>query len=134
MTNYDNNEARENEPRENEHRENEPRENEPIENADIYICICGCGLKFINYETGLDIYVENSWIITQNAMVEYDWNSFIPRHEHKIWQELKDYIIKKYKDNEVIHRGPFIHLYNYHVDVENDPIPLNGKLYYEHGF
>jgi hypothetical protein len=115
-----------------EHRDIE--EEKLLANPDLYICQCGCRLQFINFENGLDIYVENSWIITENAMVEYCWESFVSTNKYKIWQELKEYIVQKYNDNDLIHRGPFIHLYNYYVNNQDDPIPLNGKLYYENAF
>ena len=103
--------------------------------TDTYICNC-CGLEFIDYETGLDIYVENSWIITQNAMVDYAWDSYVPMH--KTWGELKQHIINNYNEcflKDLPHSTPYKHLYNYYVNTEyDDPIPLTGKLYYEHDF
>lgn len=105
---------------------------------DHYVCNCGCGLDFIDYETGLDVYVENKWIITENAMIEYVWSDYVPTNKHKTWQELKDHIIYNYRERflkNTPNSAPYQHLYNKYVMVEQQiPIQPNGKLYYEHAF
>jgi len=106
-------------------------------NRNLYVCECGCKLEFIAYQNGLDIYIGEKWLITQNALSDYVWNDYVPSDKHKTWQELKDHLIAKYNErvlNNMAHSGPYRHLYNNYVNVEYDPIPLDGKLYYQYAF
>lgn len=101
-----------------------------------YICECGCKIEFIGSTSGLDIYVGDhwKWLIKQNDMQEYCWESYLPTNRHDTWLSLKNEIIKMYEEKflqEIPYSEPWLHLYNYYVKVENDPFPLNGKLIYK---
>ena len=101
-----------------------------------YRCTCGCNLEFIDYEEGLDIYIGNSWLMTEYSMVEYGWVDYIWMNEFNLWQELREDIIFNYTHalkNEPMkpEDAPWIHLYNRYV-MNKDHIPLNEKLYYEY--
>jgi hypothetical protein len=101
------------------------------------ICECGCKLEFIGFTPGLDIYVGNRWIIAQDKMKDYCWGDYLPLDRHETWLSLKNEIIKMYEEeylNGTPYSEPWFHLYNYYVNVENDPIPLNGRLSYETNF
>jgi len=102
-----------------------------------FICECGCKLEFVGFTTGLDIYVSNRWLITQDKMKDYCWGDYLPTDRHEMWFSLKNEIIKMYEEeylNGIPHSEPWLHLYNYYVNVEHDPIQLNGKLSYEQPF
>lgn len=102
-----------------------------------FICECGCKLEFVGFTPGLDIYVDDHWIIAQDKMKDYCWEDYLPKDRHETWFTLKDEIIKMYQEeylNGAPHTEIWLHLYNYYVNVENDPIPLNGRLTYENAF
>jgi len=109
----------------------------PPINHGLTVCNCGCNLQFRDYTTGLDIYVGEKWIINQHALNDYVWENYVPSHKHKTWGELKEYLIAKYHERvlgQMAHASPYQHLYNYYVQVEKDPMPLDGKLYYQYAF
>ena len=106
---------------------------------DQYRCDCGCNLEFIDYEPGFDVYVGNNWLITANAMVEYNWGDYIRMHAFNVWHEMRENIIVNYNhalQNEPVKAAdaPWIHLYNREINVNGDDIPLNEKIYYEHAY
>ena len=106
---------------------------------DQYRCDCGCNLEFIDYEPGFDVYVGNNWLITANAMVEYNWGDYIRMHDFNVWHEMRENIIVNYNhalQNEPVKAAdaPWIHLYNREINVNGDDIPLNEKIYYEHAY
>lgn len=106
-----------------------------MEHPHQYHCECGCNLDFINYEAGFDIYVGNSWVVSNNAMVNYNWSNYIQMNEFKVWNELRECIVINYNQslmhNEQVkpENAPWIHLFNLYG---NSDIPLNEKLYYEY--
>jgi hypothetical protein len=104
--------------------------------AKQYRCTCGCNMEFVDYQPGVDISIGNSWLITENAMVDYQWADYTWMNEFNLWRDLREDIIFNYNhslNNEPIkpEDAPWIHLYNRYV-VGNDHIPLNEKLYYEY--
>jgi hypothetical protein len=106
---------------------------------DHYRCDCGCNLDFIDYEPGFDVYVGDTWLITANAMVEYNWGDYIRMHAFNIWHEMRENIIINYNhalQNEPVKAAdaPWIHLYNREINVNGDDIPLNEKIYYEYAY
>jgi hypothetical protein len=108
-----------------------------VDNHWHFICKCGCKLEFVGFTPGLDINASNRWIITQDKMKEHCWGDYLPTDRHETWLNLKNEIIKMYEE-EVLkgtpYSEPWLHLYNYYVNVENDPIPLNARLSYERTF
>lgn len=111
-----------------------------MDENNVYVCNCGCSLKFESYMPGLDIYIGNKWIITADRLVDYSWSGYVPTY-YKTWSALKEFIIQKH--NEALQREgddnykPYIHLYNKNVKLyENkiDPIPLNETIYHECAF
>jgi hypothetical protein len=115
---------------------------ENAENADnkinndmeTFICDCGCGLIFQDYEPGCDIYIGKSGIISQYQMVsDYCWGSYIPQ-THKQWYKLKSYIIAKYencKNNDEEESKGWIHLYNRYC-LDNNTFNDNDYIDYEY--
>lgn len=104
--------------------------------AKQYRCTCGCNMEFIDYQPGVDISIGNSWLITENAMVDYQWADYTWMNEYDLWHELREDIIFNYNhslNNNPIkpEDAPWIHLYNRYV-VGMDHMPLNEKLYYEY--
>ena len=107
-----------------------------INESTQYRCTCGCNIEFIDYQPGVDIYIGNSWLLTENDMVDHTWVDYMWMNEFIVWHELREDIIFNYTHalkNETIkpEDAPWIHLYNRYV-VGNDHIPLNEKLYYEY--
>jgi len=101
-----------------------------------YRCTCGCNLDFFDDDPGVDIYIGNSWLMTEYSMVDYGWVDYIWMNEFNLWQELREDIIFNYTHalkNEPMNPedAPWIHLYNRYV-INKDHIPLNEKLYYEY--
>ena len=99
-----------------------------VYNNSIYNCDCGCGLQFIKYTIGFQLYLKNDTnnliSINQNKVLNYD----LSQYQIMIQNLNRNDFIALLIQNQ--HIDPvWLHLYNEYIDLVNyDDIPHDSII------
>jgi len=93
--------------------------------SNTFVCECGCGIEFIKYSNGCDIYFFHNGILldkifTEPRMVNDSWNNYININEFSNWGDFWNYICNNCNNSNVIK-----HLHSNYKDIE---IPDNARM------